>query len=457
MSKVISPRELVMNRLMRRVRAFPDLDIAPLATDDLPARDAALAWAIDQAVSRRWLSLVAVLQVNLSRSWDRMEPGASAALLAGAAQLLLMDRLPAYAVISEAVEWTKRRVRPKAGGLVNAVLRRTAEMIERATILEATGEQREFSQREFPLEDGRVIVFDRDVFAEDALERVAQQTSHTPTLLMKWRERFGEQRMEELALHSIIVPPTIVTGVPPEAESIQRDDGQPMLTPNAQPGFFVFDGSHADLTALLATSAACRVQDPTSAKAVELLRGMSPKRIIDLCAGRGTKTRQLAAMFPNAKIVASDVSQERIKVLGHVFDGNEQVKVAQPAELDKVAGAADIVLADVPCSNTGVLARRGEAKYRFDEARQRELIKMQTTILNRARTLLAPNGVIAYATCSVENEENEAQVRASTERHAMQLVKEVRTFPHGLPGGDAAAYHDGGYAAILAPRGTGPV
>lgn len=444
MSKVISARELVMNRLVRRVRAFPDLEIAPLSTEGLPARDAALAWAIDQAVSRRWLSLAAVLQVHVQRPWDRIEPGAQAALLAGAAQIVLMDRVPAYAAISESVTWTKRRVRPKAGGLVNAVLRRVAEMMERATVVPAGEAADGPARRALPLEDGRVIVFDADVFAEDALERLAQQTSHALALLARWRERFGEARTRELAMHSIVMPPTIVTGVPAEAAAAASQ-----LTPHAQPGFYVFDGGHAELTALLARDPACRVQDPTSAKAVELARGLDAKLVIDLCAGRGTKTRQLAAMFPNAMIVASDVSQERIKVLAQVFAGNERVQVKQPGELDAFAKQADLVLCDVPCSNTGVLARRSEAKYRFDEPHLRELVRMQATIVNRAASLLANDGAILYATCSIEEEENAAQVRASTQRHAMTVVKEVQTLPSGEPGGAATAYHDGGYAALL--------
>jgi 16S rRNA (cytosine967-C5)-methyltransferase len=452
MSKVISARELVMNRLMRRVRAFPDLEIAPLVTEGLAPRDASLAWAIDQAVSRRWMSLLAVLQVHLSRPWERIEPGAQAALLAGAAQLVLMDRLPAYAVISESVDWTKRRVRPKAGGLVNAVLRRVEEMMVRSTIVESA-EDREHSRREFPLEDGRLIVFDQDVFAEDSLQRLNQQTSHAPALVERWQERFGVEETVKLARHSIVVPPTIMTGVPATMVETRAGGGEPLLAPHDEPGFFVFHGGHADLTLLLASDPACRVQDPTAAKAVELTRELSPKTIIDMCAGRGTKTRQLAALHPHATIIASDVSQERIKVLRQVFVGSERVRVKGPGELDEHSHSADLVLCDVPCSNTGVLARRSEAKYRFAETHLRELVRMQSTIVNRAGALLAPSGVIVYSTCSIEDEENAAQVRAAAERHGMHVAAEIRALPAGRPGDASAMYHDGGYAAVLQRRG----
>lgn len=463
MSTLLTARELVMNRLVRRVRAFPELEIAPLATDELPARDQALAWAIDQAVSRRWLSLVALLEMHLTRPWERIEPGAKAALLAGAAQLVFMDRLPDYAVISEGVDWTKRRVRPKAGGLVNAVLRRVAEMMDSAAVELRPGAADELSRRELPLEDGRIVTFGRDVFAEESLERLAQQTSHGAELMEAWHASRDAALMRALAMHSVVVPPTLVTGVPAEARGMSPDSpsfevgdpgetterGEAVLTPHEMEGFYVFAGGHAELASLLATHPACRVQDPTSASALELAGALAPKLVIDMCAGRGTKTRQLAAMHPNARIVASDTSKQRVKVLGEVFSGSEQVAVEQAGGLDRFAGQADLVVCDVPCSNTGVLARRSEAKYRYSAAHQLELVKLQRSILNRAAELRAPGGAIVYATCSVEHDENAAQSAWASQRHGLEVTAERAALPAGLPGEAPSEYHDGGYAALL--------
>lgn len=447
MSKTLSPRELVTNRLVRRVRTFPDLEIAPIVTDGLSGRDASLAWAIDQAVARRWLTLVAILQTHLERPWEKIESGAQAALLAGAAQLVLMDRLPAYAVISEAVNWTKRRVRPKAGGLINAVLRRVADMVEAAEMRE--GSPGELSRRAMPMEDGRVLVFGRDVFAEDELERLAQQTSHGIELLRKWHERFGMEETARLAMHDVVHPPTLMTGVSPEAETYVSESGEKLLTPHLSPGFFVFHGNHADLTLLLGTGPGARVQDPTAAAAVTLTNERSPKVVIDLCAGRGTKTRQLALAHPEAMIVASDASQERVRVLRSVFAEHERVKVVAADALGEYDGKADVVLCDVPCSNTGVLARRSEAKYRYSAAHTRDLVKMQWSIVSRAVDLLGPNGAIVYSTCSIEEEENAQQVNAAAKRHGLAVRQAVGTMPAGQPGEHASAYHDGGFAALL--------
>ena len=120
-------RELVTARVTKRTREFPQLFPNPLSTDGLDPRDVALANAIDQAVARRWLTLVAVIRSVVSRPWDRLEAQVQGSLLVGAAQILLLDRIPDHAAINDAVDWIKSR-RPKAAGMVNAVLRRVAEL-----------------------------------------------------------------------------------------------------------------------------------------------------------------------------------------------------------------------------------------------------------------------------------------------------------------------------------------
>ena len=120
-------RAVVTTRVMQRARKFPLLFPSPLGVDGIEDRDLALAHAIDQAVARRWLTLVTVLQAKLDRPWARVEAPVQATLLVGAAQLLLMERVPDHAVINEAVDWIKPR-RAKAAAMVNAVLRRVAEL-----------------------------------------------------------------------------------------------------------------------------------------------------------------------------------------------------------------------------------------------------------------------------------------------------------------------------------------
>ena len=134
-------REIVLERILMQAMRFPDLDITPfdprssVGAADIDPRDAALARAIEYAVVRRYLTLLACVRPHLQKAWPLLEKPVQAALLGGAAQILFLDRVPAAAAVDASVEWTKRRLRAGAGGLVNAVLRKVAaSVVERLAI-----------------------------------------------------------------------------------------------------------------------------------------------------------------------------------------------------------------------------------------------------------------------------------------------------------------------------------
>ena len=179
-------RGLVTTWVAKRARRFPDLEPAPLATEGLEQRDAALARAIAKAVAQRWLTLATVIQSRLNRPWEKLEPAVQGALLVGAAQLLVLGRLPDHAVINEAVAWIKAarpHAGPGAGGLVNAVLRQVAMLRERRL-------ERQlplgYERNELPLPDGGRWQLTEAVFDGDPMCRLAQQTSHPQELLERW-------------------------------------------------------------------------------------------------------------------------------------------------------------------------------------------------------------------------------------------------------------------------------
>ena len=100
LAMTITARQIAVKRIARRAVQFPDMEFAPLDTGELDARDAAFASAIDYAVTRRWLTLRTVAQHALDRSWDQLQPKIKARLLAGGAQLLLLDRVPDHAAVA---------------------------------------------------------------------------------------------------------------------------------------------------------------------------------------------------------------------------------------------------------------------------------------------------------------------------------------------------------------------
>src|SRR5690606_865966 len=141
----------------------------------------------DHAVARRWLTLAAIVNSRLDQDWAQLQPQVQAPLLAGAAQLLLMERLPDHAVINEAVNWTKAHARTRAGGLVNAVLRRIAAL--RGEVIAGTTD--ELPRDQLLLDDGRAIRLTEPVFDAEPARNLAQQTSHADELIAHWIAAHG--------------------------------------------------------------------------------------------------------------------------------------------------------------------------------------------------------------------------------------------------------------------------
>lgn len=443
----MNARDLVTQRIVSQTHRFPELELAPIDIAGLDARDGALAAAIDHQIMRRWLTLVAVVESRLTRRWDQVEPRLQGALLVGAAQLLFFDRLPDHAVINEAVEWAKRNVRPKAGAMVNAVLRKVAAL--RGDVAPSNGQHRAaFAADELPLEDGRVRKLTEPVFDSDPIRRLAQQTSHAEPLISRWLAGFGKDRASALALHSLVHSPIIVQSIDPKViESFE-------LQPHDEAGFFVFPGDRSALLKLLYEAPRAMVQDPASAAPVLATAGLKPrpKTIVDVCAGMGTKTRQLAELHADARIIATDIDEGRLAVLRQQFAEHPRVKIVEYGRLREFDNQADVLLFDVPCSNTGVLARRVEAKYRFDAESLKSLTDLQRQIIADSIPLLAHSGRLVYSTCSIEAAENERQTEWIGKWHRMAAVQQRSRLPAGLPGEPAASYHDGGYFSILERR-----
>jgi 16S rRNA (cytosine967-C5)-methyltransferase len=166
------------------------------------------------------------------------------------------------------------------------------------------------------------------------------------------------------------------------------------------------------------------IQDEGSQLAAYLAAAKPGEQVVDLCAGAGGKTLALAAMMENkGQIYATDTDKRRLAPIHDrlVRSGARNVQVRTPrsigSELDDLAGSADLVLIDAPCTGSGSWRRNPDAKWRIRPGALVQRIKQQAEILDRAVGLVKPGGRIAYVTCSVLDEENSAQVRAFLGRH----------------------------------------
>lgn len=446
----VSPgaRACAMALLEAQASRFPDLAIASPRAEHLEPREAALAHAICDAAIRRWLTLAHVLRRFVRQRFEDLEPAVVAALLSGSAQLLLMERIPAWAAINESVEWIKARRGRGSAGLVNAVLRRVAQLLtdERAPI-----DPGDCPRDAIWLDDGASRRLTDPVLPSDRWKRWSVQCSVPEAIIARWRGAFGDEATRSLLLHALMRPPVMLN-----IEHMPDDPGHVVRA---------CDGLHAvpacdppTLAEFLARHANVWVQDAASAEPVRMLRELSsiPRLVIDLCAGRGTKARQLAHMFPHARVVATEIDPDRFADLEALARRVENLR-AEPMERvlpggagpAPLAGGADVLVVDVPCSNTGVLPRRAEARYRFSPRQVDRLVRTQREILERSLELLAPAGHVLYATCSLEPEENDRQVEWAVRHLGLRAVRARTIMPTGVPGGDPCAYRDGSFAALM--------
>jgi 16S rRNA (cytosine967-C5)-methyltransferase len=395
--------------------------------DGLGPRDQALAEQLLIGCIKNHLLLLHLISHYSGRSLKSVDPVVQKILALGLYQLRFLDRVPASAAVNEAVEQTKRFGQSKAAGFVNAVLRKAA------------------SNPDAPLTQR-----DQDpaAYAEVCL-------SHPRPLFDRLVALLGIESALAFCEHDNREPPTLVrlaAGADPTA--LQAPGVT--VTPHERAGTYIIEPAKKALLAVWARRGIAQVQDATSAAVVEQLAITPGQELLDRCAGLGTKTLQMREKLgPSGRIVAIDPAADRIARLRDILKARqiENVEVypqAMIAGVPELRGRTfDIALLDVPCSNSGVLARRPEARYAQTRASLASLEKLQAAILDDTAPHLRPGGVLLYSTCSVWPEENQQQVDAFLRRRSGEYVKQAEQSTLPSASVDKANYHDGGYWALL--------
>lgn len=377
-------------------------------------RDLDLAHALTQSVTKHLDHLKHLTQHYSGRTPQQIDPAVQIILALGLAQLRFFDRLPPYAVVDEAVNQAKRLGFGKAGGFVNAVLRRALR------------------EPNPPLPQ-----------PNDAQEYARAVLSHPPVFFNRLVKLLGPEAALMLAARHNKEAPLIVRGTPEPVEGVT-------VTPHELPGYSVITGATEAVLAEWAKNGVAQAQDPTSAAVVERMDLSTATRVLDRCCGVGTKTLQIATLAPQAQIVAIDPARFRIETLHRSLAARDAKNVTPVVGKDVPDAEAlfDRILIDVPCSNSGVLIRRPEARYRQDDGSLRSLEKLQRTIVAGTLPNLAPDGLLVYSTCSIWPDENEDQVRWLTEKFPQLTVVDMGTTLPSLSD-DAAKHHDGGFFAVF--------
>ncbi len=345
--------------------------------EPLSAADRGLATELVMGVLRWQSRLDAAIAPLSFTPFPKLDPAVLVALRLGAYQKLFLERVPAHAAVGESVELVKRAKKTSAAGLVNAVLRKLGRA----------------SSGQLP---------------HSPAARLAAEFAHPEWLVTRWLEHFGEEKARAICEHGQRVPTAALRLSSPAVEEELRAAGIE-LAPGA-----LLSRARRVISGDIAGSAAVResrayIQDEASQLVAALVgRGTL---LLDACAAPGGKTSAIAERNPDSLVIAAELHPHRARLMRRLVRAANVCVIAADATQLPIRGRFDRVLADVPCSGTGTLARNPEIKWRLRPADLPELHARQAAILRSMLAQLVPGGRLVYSSCSLEPEENLEVVR----------------------------------------------
>jgi 16S rRNA (cytosine967-C5)-methyltransferase len=366
----------------------------------------------------------------------------------GAYQLALLTQVPPHAALNETVELAARFGRAGVKGFLNGVLRACAALMtsDRVTVPAADA---------LPMEGGAFRRLARPVLPDPSarpVEYLASAFGLPAWLAKRWFNRYDVAECHRLGFWFAGPAPLTL-----RVNSL-RGTREGLLQALAQAGWRAEPGEHPQAVRLR-DNAAIRelpgyaeglfcVQDESAMRVGAAVAPPAGDTVLDLCAAPGGKTTHLAELMGDTgRVVACDIDEGRLQTvreLAHRLGVTtiEAVKWSgeQPEEVP--SGPFDAVLVDVPCSNTGVLGKRPEARWRLRPIDVHQLSKVQERLLRLGISRARPGAAVVYSTCSIEPEENAALVqRVLSTTGGVELEAEEAAVP-GRPA-------DGGYWARL--------
>ncbi|HEX7471150.1 MAG TPA: 16S rRNA (cytosine(967)-C(5))-methyltransferase RsmB [Verrucomicrobiae bacterium] len=429
---VQKPREIAAQILRRRRQGaefVEELLEQAFAQSQLLPADRGLCQELVYGVIR-WQAALDWLIARKTTSGREQKPALQDLLRLGLYQIFWLDRIPAHAAVHETVELAKRGDFRAQAGFVNAILR---------------GYLREADAT-------------RQALAELKKTQPHIGWSHPAWLVSRWQKHWGAEKTAQLLEWNNTPPMTFarVNTLKTDAEKLLvqwRDE-------NVEYDFVHRDWFEEDLVfELKSHSPLARlpsfqqglfyVQDPSALFAVRELNPQPGETILDMCAAPGGKTTFIAQLMRNeGRIVACDVSAGRLKLveencarLGVTCVEQRAAGILPPEQTGTASGTLaarfDRVLIDAPCSNTGVMCRRVDLRWRIQPTEIERLRATQLGLLRRAATILKSGGALIYSTCSLEPEENSEVVKQFLSEHAhfkLEHERELLPFTDNVDG-----------------------
>jgi 16S rRNA (cytosine967-C5)-methyltransferase len=389
----VSPARLAAFNILLRVERESAYAVELLHSallDELSPVDRNLAMEIVMGVLR-WRSVLDETIARLSFTpFRKLDFEVLTALRMGVYQKQFLTKVPAHAAVNETVELVKQAKKSSAAGLVNAVMRKV-----------------------------KSALYDPHASKLSGADYCSAALAHPKWLAERWVSSFGDDGAQKICEYDQRIPATVLRLSSPEDESILVAQGIQLapgvLMANAR---IVISGDASATEMFRAGKVA--IQDEGS-QLVAALVGKG-RRILDCCAAPGGKTASMATRLPEAEIVATELHPHRATLLRRLVP-QQNVEVVTADALALPYGADfDRVLADVPCSGTGTLARNPEIKWKLKPEDLLDLQSRQIAILKAAMRHVSPGGRLVYSTCSLEPEENEQVIAACIPNSDFKII-----------------------------------
>lgn len=363
------------------------------ASGNLKREDRALATLLVQETLRRRAELDYLILKLLDKGFSSIAPPVMQALRLGLVQIIYLDRVPDHAAVDESVKMTRNSGYPERAGVVNAILRRA-------------------SRGDLPA-----------VPAGDDDLSLAIRYSFPVWLVRRWRrlgDGFrsaleGSNRTPDLVLRvnsSRTTPTKVLRDL--EAINVHAEPGRLASTCIRVRGRF-------DLTHFPGfISGEVSVQDESEALVCDMVDPLPTERILDACAAPGGKTGHMLERTDGlARLTAMDLSPTRLRMVAENLERTrfQADLIAGDGRFPPLRSRFDRVLVDAPCSGTGVLARRAEARWRLDSSDPARCAERQILLLDALSKLVATGGLLVYSVCSVEQEETSDVVERFLHSH----------------------------------------
>ena len=319
-------------------------------------------------------------------------------------QFLMLDKVPDYASVNEAVELSKKLFHGKYSKVVNAILRNCL----RKGLVEVTGEPD---------------------------EALSITTSHPLWLIKMWISHYGLKATTELCNLSLETKPMMarVNTMLCSKEEVLKD--KLFTSGKLAPDAVSYQGNL--LLSEQYKSHKVFIQDEASQMVAHLVKPQKGERILDMCGAPGTKAIQLAQLTNDeVDIVCLDIHQHRVKL---ITDSVNQLGLksivakcmdATDASSEYDESSFDVVLIDAPCSGLGVLGQKPDLKLRIEPKDIDEIVTLQRELLISGAKMLKVEGRLVYSTCTLNKKENEKQIAWFCQNHSnFKLMVEKTYFP----------------------------